>query len=209
MRSTGALATALLIGALQGCAAGPVPRGPAPTSARPEELLIPSGYGSLRQEQITLTLETGELQLKVTPLEEWVTRLTAPDTWTRLSGLGATHREEAERRLGGPVSLFLVSFFTRVPGTPFRPDDVELVHRGRRLRPLLIRPVTSGWGAQRLEAQETQVAVYAFAAELDLQQPLTVEYGLESATGWDEILRLLEAERGRARARAGLDAPGR
>ena len=82
---------------------------------------------------------------------------------------------------------------------------MELVNRGRRLRPLLIRPVTTGWGAQRLEAQETQLAVYAFDQEIDLQQPLTVEYEGETGAGWDEILRLLEAERGRARTRAGLD----
>lgn len=191
--------------AVSGCAAGPALPGAAPAGPASEELLVPSGYGSLRQDQITLTVETGDLQLKVTPLEEWVTRLAAPDTWSRLSGLGVTHRAETELRLGRPASLFLVSFFSRVPGTTFRPDDVELVNRGRRLRPLLIRPVTTGWGAQRLEAQETQLAVYAFDQEIDLQQPLTVEYEGETGAGWDEILRLLEAERGRARTRAGLD----
>ena len=81
---------------------------------------------------------------------------------------------------------------------------MELVNRGQRLRPLSIRPVTSGWGAQRLDAQETQLAVYAYAEGVDLQQPLTIEYGMETSTGWDEILGRLEAERVRARARAGL-----
>jgi hypothetical protein len=50
----------------------------------------------------------------------------------------------------------------------------------------------------------TQSAVYAFPAEVDLEQSLVVDYGTELGTGWDEVLRRLEAERGRARARAGL-----
>jgi hypothetical protein len=197
--------------ALAGCAAGPIvpPATPGADARATDELLIPAGFGSLRQDDITLTLDAGELQLKVTPLEEWVIRLTAPDTWSRLSGLAVTSRPEVELRTSDPVSLFLVSFFSRVPGTTFRPDDVELVNRGRRLRSILIRPVTSGWGAERLEPEETQLAVYAFPAELDLEQPLLVEYGLETASGWEEILRRLEAERGRARARAGLGGPER
>jgi hypothetical protein len=190
--------------ALAGCAAGPAIPAPAPGSSpnRGDELLVPSGFGSLRQEQITLTLQADGLELKVTPLEEWVIRLAAPDTWSRLSALAVTSREEVERRQPGATSLFLVSFFSREPGTPFRPDDVELVNRGRRHRPVLIRPVTAGWGEERLAQEQAQLAVYAFPM-VDLEQGLTVQYGTETASGWDGVLRLLEAERGRARARAG------
>ena len=86
----------------------------------------------------------------------------------------------------------------------FRPEDVQLVNRGRRQRPLLIRSVTSGWGAERLEQEVTQLAVYAFSEGVELEQALTVEYGLAVASGWEEILRRLEVERARARGRAGL-----
>ena len=204
-------AVVLAAAVLAGCAAGPIvpPRSPGNAARAADELLVPSGFGSLRQDDITLALDAGDLQLKVTPLEEWVIRLTAPDTWSRLSALAVTSRPEVERRTGDPASLFLVSFFSRVPGATFRPDDVELVNRGRRLRPVLIRPVTSGWGAQRLEPEEAQLAVYAFSADVDLEQPLLLEYGLETGSGWEEILRRLEAERSRARARAGLGGPER
>jgi hypothetical protein len=202
--------TLLGVVALGGCAAGPLPSLPASGAARSaEELLVPSGFGSLRQEEITLTVDAGDLQLKVTPLEEWVIRLTAPDTWSRLSALAATSREDVLRRTGAPAPLFLVSFFSRVPGTTFRPDDVELVNRGRRLRPLVIRAVTAGWGTERLQQEEAQLAVYAFPTEIDLEQSLTVEYESATGSGWDGILRLLEAERGRARGRAGLGSPPR
>ncbi len=177
--------------------------GRSPTG-RAAELLVPPGNGTLRQDDITLTLEADDLQLKVTPLEEWVVRLTAPDTWSRLSALARAHRTEVERRTGRPGALFLVSFFSRVPGVSFRPDEVQLVNRGRRQRAVLIRPITAGWGTERLQPEETQLAVYAFPDEVDVEQPLTLEYRFETASGWDEILRRLETELGRARARAGL-----
>jgi hypothetical protein len=140
----------------------------------------------------------------VTPLEEWVIRLTAPDTYARLSALAASHRAEVTRRTGvETASLFLVSIFGRTAGATFRAEDVQLVARGRRLRPLVVRELTSGWGEGRVEPEQTQAAVYAFPEAIDLEQAIGVEYGMEPSTGWEPILQRLEAERGRARGRAG------
>ena len=193
--------------AVQGCAAGPQTGAERPTSglARVTELLVPSGHGSLLQDDVTLTLRTEELVLKVTPLEEWVLRLTAPDTWSRLSSLAAVHRDEVTRQTGvEDASLFLVSFFSLTPGASFRPQDVQIENRSRLMRPLLIRPLTAGWGQERLEQEEAQLAVYAFSERVDLEQAFAVEYAFQVSSGWEEILRMLELERGRAIARAGL-----
>ena len=51
-------------------------------------MLVPAGYGTLIQDHFTLTLESGPLRVKVTPLAESVIRLAAPDTYERLAGLG-------------------------------------------------------------------------------------------------------------------------
>ena len=193
--------------AVQGCAAGPQTstERPTPGAARVTELLVPSGHGSLLQDDVTLTLRTEELVLKVTPLEEWVIRLTAPDTWSRLSSLAAVHRNEVARQTGvDDASLFLVSFFSLTPGASFRPQDVQIENRSRLMRPLLIRPLTAGWGQERLEQEEAQLAVYAFSERVDLEQALAVEYASQVSSGWEEILRRLELERGRAIARAAL-----
>lgn len=199
-------AALLSVGLACGCTAAPLPLGSLSGigSQSDDDRLVPPGYGSLRQDDVTLTLDIDGAQLKVTPLSEWVIRLTAPDTWSRLSALANAHRDRVTRRAGEPVTLFLVSFFSRIPGTIFRPNDVELVNRGRRQRPLAISPVTPGWGSERLEQEETQVAIYAFTGDVDLDQSLTVEYDLEASVGWDEILRQLESERARALARAEL-----
>jgi hypothetical protein len=173
--------------------------------ARVTELLVPSGYGSLLQDHITLTLRTEEIVLRVTPLEEWVLRLTAPDTWSRLSSLASIHRDEVTRQTGeDKASLFLVSFFSLTPGASFRPQDLQIENRGRLMRPLLIRPLTTGWGQERLEQEEAQLAVYAFSERVDLEQALAVEYASQVSSGWEGVLRILELERGRASARAGL-----
>ena len=193
--------------AAQGCAAAMEAdtKRSALGATRVTELLVPSGHGSLFQDDVTLTLRTEELVLKVTPLEEWVLRLTAPDTWSRLSSLAAIHRQEVARQTGmDDASLFLVSFFSLTPGASFRPQDVQIENRGRLQRPLLIRPLTTGWGQERLRQEEAQLAVYAFPGGVDLEQALAVEYASRVSSGWEEIMRRLELEHGRAVARAGL-----
>ena len=201
------VAAMIATAAWQGCAASPQPgtERVTPGAARVTDLLVPSGYGSLLQDEVTLTLRTGDLVLKVTPLEEWVIRLTAPDTWSRLSSLASVHRNEVARQTGAEYpSLFLVSFFSLTPGASFSPQDVQIENRSRLMRPLLIRPLTVGWGQERLEQEEAQLAVYAFAERIDLEQALTVEYASQLSSGWEAILRRLELERGRAVARSGL-----
>ena len=164
---------------------------------------VPAGFGTLRQEQITLSLESGELLVKVTPLEEDIIRLTAPDTYGRLAGLAQAHRGAiTSQGLGATPSLFLVSFFTYGQGIRFRPEDLHLLNRGRRLQPAAIRPVTPGWGSRRLSQEEIQMAVYIFEDPLDLEQDLVVEYGGVENRGWRRVLQTIQAEEARARARA-------
>ncbi len=193
------LGAAALLLVAAGCVPAAVPPGGLPG----DDTLVPAGYGTLRQDEVTLSLQVGDLQVKVTPLAEWVIRLTAPDTYHRLSALAATTRAALPADAPGEATLFLVSFFSRTAGTAFQPEDLELVNRGRRSRPVAVHPVTSGFDARRLDAESTEMAVYAFPPDVDLEQDLTVEYGTVRSTGWSSVLPRLEAERARVRARAG------
>jgi hypothetical protein len=169
-------------------------------------LLVPSGYGTLTQDQITLRIRQGDLLIKVTPLEEWVIRLTAPDTYARLGGMARAHgvRATAEAGLGPGASLFLVSFFSYVPDVTYQPEDLLLVNRGLRYRTQGIAPVTPSWGTQRLGQQETRMAVYAFDGGMDLERDLVVEYqDLRNEIWQDRIVPVLRAEMAKVRARAG------
>ncbi len=67
-------------------------------------LLLPPGLGTLHQDQISLRLQSGDLLIKITPLDEGIIRLTAPDTYERLRGLVGIYGAEGGRNeLGIPI----------------------------------------------------------------------------------------------------------
>lgn len=182
------------------CAPAPPPgevRGPAAAARRtaPE---VPLPGGSLRQDQISVQLVSGALRIEVTPLAAWVLEAAAPDTRDRLRRIAEAHGETLGRPGNdGAPSLFLVSFSSAQPGTEFHPDDLHLMSRGLRERPVAIRAITPGWGGQRLEQQSTATAVYAFGGELDLARELTVVYREVEDSSWAGKVAIIEAERGR------------
>jgi len=194
---------------LLGCGGAPAlePSGPAPGVEAPPEssLLVPAGFGTLIQDQVTLRIRQGNLLIKVTPLEEWVIRLTAPDTYARLQGMVRSHGERAARSAMDPSpSLFLVSLFSYQPDVTYEPEDLLMVNRGLRYRPRGIAPVTPSWGTQRLGQQEARMAIYAFDGGMDFETDLVVEYqGLRNEIWRDRIVPLLRAEMAKVRARAG------
>lgn len=209
--------TALLLLALLPAACAPPPAGgtggaaPAAGGLPPEEdLLVPPGFGSLRQDDISLTLVDGPVQVKVTPLEEWMIRLTAPDTYQRLSALARAHTAALDRESGETDrTLFLVSFYSLEQGAAFHPEDLHMESRGRRYDPRAIRPLTPGWGTQRLAQRQAQSAVYAYNGAVDFDVDLVAEYRGVRNADWAVVLRDLLAEQARARARAGGGGPPR
>lgn len=195
IRLGGTVALALLAA---GCTLAPATGDtPSPTGS---DALPPPGYGNLRQEEISLSLQAQDLEIMVTPLAESFIRVTAPDTYERLAGIAARHRPSA----GEEDVLFLVSFFTRQPEVRFVPEEVQLLSRGLRLRPSSILPVTPTWGQRRVRQRATEMAVYAFPPALDLEGDLALAYGLEESGDWQAIRSRVQAERARARARAGI-----
>jgi len=180
---------------------GPAARPPAePARGGGSQELVPAGFGSLRQEEITLTLTVGSVQVKVTPLAESVIRLTAPDTYQRLSGAVA-RLAEADR--SGRQAV-LVSLYTEAPGgEELEPRTLVLTSRGRTYRPQLVRGLTPGWGSARIEQRRLEQALYLYDEDLELDLDLAVEIGGVTDTRWGSMLPRLEAERSRVRARAG------
>ena len=200
-----------------GCSAAPPTAEPAAQPTVPSDTLtaaeasdlVPQGYGTLHQDEITVTLRQGPLLIKATPLAEEVIRLTAPDTYTRLHSLAERRREEASLQTPGRgvPSLWLVSLFSYEPEVSFQPEDLRLQQQGRLMRPNAILPLGSGWGRQRLQQQEQQSAVYAFEERVDLDQPLTVLYGQQRSDAWEGIIPRLEVEEAKVRSRAGTPGP--
>jgi len=197
MRKSGP--TAVLAGSLvvAACTIAPLPEGGAGAGLDP---LPPPGFGTLRQEDVSMTLSSADLRLMVTPLEASVTRVTAPDTELRLSGLVDLHGAPGSDGTG----LFLVSFYSEQPDVPFLPEEVQLISRGQRVRPQEIVPVTPSWGTRRVGQRQTQMAVYDFGGAIDLESSLLLVYEFDESAQWSQILPRIQAERARARARAGV-----
>ena len=152
-----------------------------------------------------MTLTSGDLRLMVTPLHASVIRVTAPDTERRLEGMWEAHRDPSVAE----AWYFLVSFYSEQPDVRFVPEDVQLISRGLRLRPTSVSPVTPGWGQRRVPQRGTEMAVYGFSGNVDLESDLTLVYGLQQNRAWaGSILPRIQAERARVRARAGT-GPGR
>jgi hypothetical protein len=207
---------------LVGTGCGLLFEGPAPSTPRstgtsqvasgeePVELTAPDsvgaervGLGTLRQHEVSVYLRRGDLQLRVTPLDEGVIHVTAPDTYERLAALRTGHQRIFRERTGSAVAfqLFLVAVHSEPTRVSFEPEDLTLVSRGLRYRPVEIRAVTPRWSRQQVGPRETLMAVYAFPADVDLEGALEVEYQEVRDRSWERILTQVQAERFRIRAR--------
>ena len=203
---------AVMMLCLAGCAAAPATEqaaAPAPASPAVEaaqqaqdETMVAAGFGTLRQEEITVSVRSDQLLVKVTPIAEPLIRLLAPDTYERLNAIAESRRAGLEPGVREP-ELFLVSFFSYQPDVVFLAEDLQLSYQGRLMQAERILPLTTGWGRQRLDQRETQSAVYVFEGPIDYRQPVTVRYGMQSSDEWSSIARKLETERGKVRARSG------
>lgn len=167
-----------------------------PLAAQDTANVVKPGFGTLEQNAFTLGIRSGALLIKVTPLNESVIALAAPDTYNRLHALAASKRFEAVNRINvREPELFLVSFFSYQPDVTFQPEDLQIEYNGKLLRPEAILPISPTWGQNRMAQQELQAAVYAFADAIDFEQQLTVQYGLERNRNWEKIIPILQVER--------------
>ena len=163
--------------------------------------LPPAGFGTLSQDDITIPIEVpeGNLFIKVTPLTEWVIRMTAPDTYRRLNGYKVSRGEQIRDRArrngerGWPLVLF-VSFYTRAVESTYEPYDLQIRAQNVVFRPFQIIAVTPDFNRERLRQQESQVALYLFGGDIDLDLPMEVEYDGRRSGRWSGIRSVLDRE---------------
>lgn len=169
--------------------------------------LVPAGFGSLKQDEIALRLQIQALQLKALPLDESVIRVLSPDSYRALHGLVTSQQssvQEVARRTGvHDPSIWYISFSTSELGeTRFSPMELVITSVGRDFRPIEVIPLTPGFGSQRLRQREVQSALYVFDPQLNVNQPLTLQYENVRSTEWPTILERVERERVMIRSRA-------
>jgi hypothetical protein len=216
----GTLAASVALAAAASVACPPTTGGPAAETPPPAADairdtvaggLIPAGFGTLRQDDVSITIQTGRLVVRAIPLDESIIRVLAPDSYRSLHELHQSRREQiaavAARYGVRGFTPWLIQFFALEPDVRFTPTDVVISSVGRDFRPVDVIPLTPGFGQNRLNQREVQAAVYLFDEEVDVNQPLVMAVESVRNPTWQETLRLIERERPLARSRAGRGAP--
>jgi hypothetical protein len=204
----------MALGALTACLGGGsnpavVTTTPSAASRDSSRLLVPAGYGSLKQEDIAIRVARGGLQVQAIPLDETIIRVLSPDSYRALREQ-LTSRQSAidslARRTGtGGFSVWMVRFHGLEQGeTPFSPMEFIVTSVGRDFRPIDVFQITPGFGQQRLRQREVQQALYLFDPQVNVNQPLTVQYESTRNSEWSLILSRIERERVLVRSRAGI-----
>lgn len=172
--------------------------------------LVPAGFGTLRQEDVSIVLTTAGVRATAIPLDEFVIRLLAPDSYrtlrARLDSKRQTIAQRASMRGIREPRVWLVRFDGLTPDARFVPTDLTVTSGGREYRPFDVIPLSAGFGEQRLQPRDTQTGLLLFEEGLDVSQPVVVTMGAERNTDWDwiggeGILRKLDTERASIRAR--------
>ena len=168
--------------------------------------LPPAGFGSLKQDQVAVTLATTSLAVRVLPLDERVLRLLAPDTYSSLHALvqsKAPAMAAASRAVGrDSAAAFFVTFFGLQPQATFIPDQVSIQSQGIFYRPLGIIPLSPQWNDARLDQRQQASAIYLFDPAIPVLQTFTVFYGEQNSASFDNSINLLQSDRARVLARA-------
>ena len=169
--------------------------------------MVPAGYGTLKQDDISIKLQGPGVLISVMPLDESVLRVLAPDSYRALHAIVESRRQQIAQRanLRGvrDPRIWLATFTGLEPDARFIPTDVTVTSGGREYRPFDLLPLTSGFGQQRLQPREVQRGLLLFEEGLDVSQPITVSVGGERNSDWESILRTIDLERAAVRARPG------
>lgn len=169
--------------------------------------LVPAGFGSLKQDDISIRLQLRGLLVRATPLDESVIRLLASDSYRSLRDRRESERARiaslAARSGVRGFSIWSISYYGMEPDVRFSPSEVIISSVGRDFRPIEIIPLTTGFGQQRLDQRDTQTALYLFDEAVDVNQPLTMTVEATRSAGWQETLQVIERERALVRSRAG------
>jgi len=171
---------------------------------------IPTGYGTLRRDDIVARFSTGTVEIQILPLDPQVIRLLAPDTYRSLSELVRSRTAEiadaAQRGGTERPTLVMVTFLGVVPQARFNPDELNITSRGRLFRPIGVVPLSPTWSSFQLDARQQAAAIYLFEPGISVREEMTVSYQGMSSDAWTRSIRLLDQERARVKARAQLEA---
>jgi hypothetical protein len=170
--------------------------------------MLPAGYGTLSIDDITVTLSTDVLDIRIVPLDERVLRLAKPVADSAMDQLvdqfKARIQEVCTRSGISTPGLALVTFYSRQPATRFEPQDFSILAPGREFRPVAVLPYTPNFNNGQLDLRQRASAIYIFEEPLPVETNFGVRYGVNTASdAWAGIRLKLDREKSRVISRAG------
>lgn len=167
--------------------------------------LPPTGLGRLTQDQVSITLQQGDLQIRVLPLDERTLRLMAPDGYASMESIlrsRAAAVDSAAQMSGiSTPGLVLVTFFAQRANVSFQPLDLFLNVRNQVYRPVAVIPYSPGFTTQQLQTRGQATAIYLFELPIPVFDAFQVGYQGTVSDAWSNALPTIQRERDRVLAR--------
>ena len=175
------------------------------------DALPPPGYGSLKQSDLALGMRNDELEIRLVPLDQRVTRLLARDAYESLESLVHSRRASIDSvaRMYGISSpgLALVTFFGQREGARFDPYSLTLGIRNQVQRARGVVPFSPRFTNHQVGVREQASGIYVFDELLPVTDDFNFAYQGRTSESWGNKQRLLDRERGRVAARARVTQP--
>jgi hypothetical protein len=167
--------------------------------------LPPPGYGTLKQDNVSIRVTSADLDIRFLPLDERLLRLLAPDAYQSLHGLVESRQvaiDSAAREASvSSPGLALVTFYALRPAVQFDPQNLSLLYHNQFYRPAAIVPYTANFGSRQLQVRQQATGIYLFENPLPVFDGFTLVYGSAQSTAWDDVLRRITTERSRVASR--------
>jgi hypothetical protein len=182
-------------------------QGPGP-KAQGREGIIPPGLGSLRRDDVAISVQVQGLTIRAIPLDESVIRTLAPDVYQSYHAIAESRAAQIDRlrtRMGlAGVQSWHVQLSNLNPGEArYDPKGMQIRSSGRDFRPLDVIAITPGYHDGRLAQSRNATALFVFDPAVQLAQPLVVTLAGVQSESWVAVLiQRLDRERAAIWSRA-------
>ena len=160
---------------------------------------------------LALGMRNDELEIRLVPLDQRVTRLLTRDAYESLESLVHSRRASIDSvaRMYGISSpgLALVSFFGQREGARFDPNSLTLGIRNQVLRVRGVVPFSPRFSNHQLGVREQASGIYVFDELLPVNDDFNFAYQGRTSESWGNKQPMLDRERGRVAARARVTQP--
>lgn len=162
---------------------------------------LPPDKGQLGLSTASLTLTSGNLEVRFIPLDERILRLITKDSYLSMERLLQQQQRgiDSVKSVSGTSSpgLAFVSFNALAPNTRFDPQLLTLTFHGQQYRPVGWVPLSPTFSNQQLDVREQVQAILLFQREIPVKEAFTLNYLSASTDAWEGRLQRFDSERSR------------